>query len=688
MTAAALVLAGLACLAVAAAVDLVFGVTRRPVRALPYAAIAAGAGCMAAAGALAVLGSPGRVDLGTFLGFGRSTLALDALAGLFLTISCAVAFASALVMIGWVLVSARVRYRGLGAASALVVGGVAVILLADNAFLFLLAWESLTFAFYLLSGYQRHRPGAVQASFVTLSIGKLSGALLLVGFLLLAGTAGSFQIFAWSGVPVGSVHDAAYALLVAGFGAKVGLVPLQIWMPGGYSAAPGPARAIMAGAAVNVGFYGLWRTFEVLGAPPEWLAIVVMFVAAFTAILGIAHATVQADLNRVIAYSSIENGGLIVTAYGVALVGGAVHEPTLVALGLVAATLQVVTHALGKSALFCASATFEEVTGSTTLDSLRGLGRRLPWSGATFGIGAMTLAGLPPTVGFASEWFILEAFMQQFRVAPLDAKIAMAVAGALVALTAGFAAVAFVRVVGLAVLGSPSRRSEPVRRASEGGPAGKAGLALLAVGCLAVAVVSPAMLGFLSRGLSPLVAPGLSAHAVKSTWVLQPVYHDFSILSPTWLWVVLPVGLLAVIGAAGALSAGRLFRVRRVPAWRSATGGVTGDDRYTAFGYANPSRKILAGLLLTRSELKELEGPRGEASETGSRSAPRAATTHLGYSSDVVEIVETFLYRPILVPMRAVVTTAKRLQSGRLDAYIAYMLIALIGLIAAVAALA
>lgn len=676
---AGLLLAGFAALGLAALIDLLGGVAYPRVRPLPYLAAALGSGCLTAAGVLAVQGDLGRIDLGQFLGFGATTLQADPLAGLFLTVSFAVAFATSVAAAGWTGARHRTPYRGLGAAYALTLGSIAVIFLSDNAFLFLFGWESLTLAFYLLSGYQRRLEGRARASFLTLGIGKTSGSFLLIGFLLLAGSSGSFLLADWVHVSGGALHSAAYLLLILGFGAKVGLVPLQVWMPSGYAAAPGPARALMAGAAVNVGFYGLWRTLELLGAPPTWLAVVLLLIAGFTAILGIAYATVQGDLARVIAYSSVENGGLILAGYGVALAGAVARIPQLIAVGLLAATLQMIAHALAKTALFLSVSAIEATTGTTLLDRLRGVGRATPWHGTAFGIGAITLAGLPPTVGFASEWFLLESFMQLFRTSGLALKLAMAVAGALVALTAGFAAVTFVRILGLTILGSPRPRSAHVRRAPEGGLLGRVGVGLAAIGCLAVAVVSPVEIGFLAHGLDPVISSRLTGAAVKSPWVLQPVFADFSILSPSWLYVTMSLLFIIVSGFTLLVTRGSVLRVRRVPAWRSATGGVTGDDRYTSFGYANPTRKVLANLLMTHAELRPVEQPSADSAT--------ADPSHASYTSDVVDVVEEYFYRPALRPLAAIVATAKRLQSGRLDAYLTYMLIALIALLAVVSAL-
>jgi hydrogenase-4 component B len=389
---------------------------------------------------------------------------------------------------------------------------------------------------------------------------------------------------------------------------------------------------------------------------------------------------VQNRLPRIIAYSSVENSGLIIVGFGVALTGAAVRDGRLVAVGLLAATLQMIAHTAAKSLLFTSSAGLEAVAGGDDLEMLRGMGRRAPYSGTGLAIGSLTLAGLPPTAGFVSEWFLLESLMQQFRVPGLGYRLVLALAGAAVALTAGFAGVTFVRLVGLVVLGQGRGAGPPGgARRREYGWAGRAAVAVLAACPLAIAAVTPLEIRVIAGGLSPVVPRAVTLGALKSPWVLQPVFAGFSILSPSWLWIDIPVLVVLVGLFTWAVSGRRMLRVRRVPAWRSATIGVEGADSYTAFGYANPTRRVLANVLHTRSEVRVLTA--GELPEDGG--GPR-----LGYSSDVIEVVETYLYRPAFRVVAAIVTAAKRLQSGRLDAYLLYMLIALVAVIAVVTALA
>jgi hydrogenase-4 component B len=708
--------AGLILLAAAAAGDLL-GLPhpgRGWASGLPYLLGAAGCGCLAAVGGAALAGGTVRLGVGGLLGQaipGQQTLGLaaDRLSGLFLVMALGAAVPVSVAFASWAARPGSVGRKGLAASYALAIGSLAVIFTGTDAFTVLFAWESLTVAFYLLAGFQRGRAESAGAAQITFAFGKISGAALLAGLLLLVTAAHSISLASFTQVPGGAARTTALVLLLGGFAVKVGLAPFQVWLPRGYTAAPGPARAIMAGVCVNAGFYGMWRTFSLLGRPPGWLAGVLLLLAGFTALLGIAHAAVANRLPRVIAYSSVENSGLIIVGFGVALTGAAVRDQRLIAAGLLAATLQMIAHTAAKSLLFTASAGIEAAAGSDDLETLRGMGRRTPWSGTGLAIGSLTLAGLPPTAGFVSEWFLLESLMQQFRVPGLGYRLVLALAGAAVALTAGFAGVTFVRLVGLVVLGQ-GRQARRVLAGQHGdyGWAGRAALVLLSVYPLAIAAVTPLEIRVIARGLSPVVPAAVISGALKSPWVLQPVFAGFSILSPSWLWIDIPVLTLLVGLFAWAVSGRRLLRVRRVPAWHSATIGVEGADSYTAFGYANPTRRVLANVLHTRSEVRELvtEGGAELVGEAGGAPEGMPATLdggpepgaepdltlrgapHLGYTSDVIEVVEAYGYRPVARSVMAIVAVAKRLQSGRLDAYLLYMLIALIAVIAVVTALA
>ena len=673
MTGTLLVIA-FTCFGLGVATDTIIGVQRRSVRPVPYLLGMAGSALMLVVGIRALTSASVTFDLSKLVNLETTGLLLDHLAGLFLTVLFALGIVVSAVFVSWVMPEDRSHRRGIASGYLLLLASVAGIILAADAFTFMFAWEALTVSFYMLTSVSRDTARNTGAPWSTVGIGKVSGAALLVGFLLMAGRSGSLTIASWGFIKSGTVQDVAWVLVIIGFGAKLGLVPLQVWIPVGYPAAPGPARAAMAGIAANVGVYGLWRFLGTLGRPPIWLVIAVLVVGGITALLGITFAGVQARLGRVIAYSSIENAGLIVTGYGVALAGSFVGSELLMAIGLLAATLQAVTHAIAKTALFSSLAGIEAAVGTDDLESLRGVGRRMPWSGGTFAIGALTLTGLPPTIGFVSEWFVLEALMQQFRLSGLAIRLGLAAAGALVALTTGLSAVAFIRVLGLTILGRPTRRV--LESAREPGIFAKAAMALLSLSCLGIAALSPWEIRIIAKGLDPIIRQGAVLQALKSPWILQPVFPGFSIVSPSWLWLAMPVAFAAVFAGAIALSGGRYLKVRRVPAWHSATSGVSGAAEYTAFGFANPLRHVLGNVLgTTRLTLPIQGGDDGQGEHL-----------HLETVTRVVEPVETYLYRPLREAALAATWVVKKLQSGRLNAYVSYMLIALLIALALTAA--
>jgi len=704
-----LLLVALGAFGLAGGLDLTLGADG--VRRRLVSAGAAIVGCIAVASAGGViLRRPAEtVSLGTTLGVGRLLLRLDPLAGGFLLLTGGVGALVSLVVLGWSLPDGRVRGHGTFAGYALLLGATTIVFVAGDVFTLLFAWESLTASFYVLTGVSRRSHREVGAAWATVAAGKASGAALLIGLLLLAGRTGSFDLARFALVPPGPLHAAAWALLVVGFGIKVGLVPFQVWLPEGYPAAPGPFRAAMAGVAVNVGFYGLWRTFDLLGRPPTWLAVALLVAGGASALLGIAFVAVDGRLSRVIAWSSVENAGVIAVGYGVALAGAIAHSPRLVALGLLAASLVVIAHAVAKSLLFSAASVLVperspaagrrgarvETVLDDALDDLGGLARRAPIAGGAFALGALSLAALPPTLGFVAEWMTLESLMQEFRLHSLALRLGMITAGALVALSAGLAAFAFARLIGVVLLGAP--RDPEIGEEGRPGrlrvhPVASGALGLLGLAVVGLAAVAPWVVRAIAASLAELVPAESVRAALKSPWVLQPVFAGFSILSPSWFLVALVVGATAVALVAVALSKGRLLHPRRVPAWRSGADDPGTATRYSAFAYGNGVRHVLANVLGARREvIVSADRPRFSGVEGGLTPADGetaiVAPDRIEVRASVREPVTAYLVGPLRQAALAVSRTLQRLQSGRLEAYLAYMLAALVAVLLVVASL-
>ena len=360
------------------------------------------------------------------------------MSGLFLLISCGVA--TPLLLAGSS-GSSRPAARIPDALRPLLVLSVVGVFLADNVFVFLMLWEVSALVIYALVAVRYQEEDASRAAELTLTLTKLGGAAVLAGFLLLAATAGSFSFAALT--TLGPAQDAAlrgvcFLLFFVGFGVKAAIVPVQTWLPRAYGQSTAESAGLLAAVALNLAFYGMLRTwFDLLGDPAVWWAVVALLAGSVTALLGILGGIVQGRLREFIAYSSIENAGIIVTALGVALMGSAEHQSGLLGLGLVAATFQITAHSVAKAGLFTAAAAVERSAGTDDMDRLGGLYRVLPVASVGALFGAAALSALPPFSGFASEWMTFEGLMQGFRVGGTGAHLAMALAGALLALTAG-----------------------------------------------------------------------------------------------------------------------------------------------------------------------------------------------------------------------------------------------------------
>ncbi len=394
--------------------------------------------------------------------FGRGGIQVDSLAGLFLIITGLV---SAPLFLAARTQGARISH----ALRSLLVLCVVGVIVVDNVFEFLIVYELTVVAIYALISVRHEDPRAQRAAALTITLGKLGGGAVLAGMVLLGVQAGSFSFeqLAHSGPTVSSAaRGVCFALLFVGFGVKAALIPLQTWLPGAYAGADADSSGFVAAVSLNVAFYAMLRVwFGFLGHPAVWWAVIALLVGALTALIGILGGILQRELRVFVAYSSIENAGLIVADLGLALIGKAQHQPGLLGLGLIAATFQITAHSFAKAGLFAAVATVEHSTGTSDMERLGGLYRQLPAAAIATLAGGAALAALPPFSGFVSEWLGLEGLMQGFRVSGTGSHLAIALAGAILALTAGLAALAFVRAIGMTFLGMP--RDPSIRPAAE-----------------------------------------------------------------------------------------------------------------------------------------------------------------------------------------------------------------------------
>jgi hydrogenase-4 component B len=619
------------------------------------AAAVSGLGCVALVivGVVAALdGARPDLNLGGWLGFGHSALYADGLAGIFLALTGIAGAATAVAAIElppgrWL--------TGLGCTLVL---AVSVAIGADNAFLFLLAWEVLTVCIYLIASADRGRPEQLLQGYFTAGLTKLGGAALLAAFALLYGHTHSFSLAVWAhaGISPGT-RGVLFALFLLAFGTKVGILPVQGALPSGYSAAPRLGAAWLS-VALTAGYYGLWRfVFSILGPLPTWCGDAALILGAITAVAGIAYAITQDELRRFLGYSTVEHAGIVLLGLGVALLGQAAHNRDLAAAGLLAATLQVCAANLAKTLALIGIDRVEQATGHLTIDPLGGLARRLPIGAAGVGVASLTLAAIPPLGGFVSEWFTFEALLQGFRMPTLLSQLLCALAAAALAFTAGLGLLAFAKYYGFIFLGR-ARETNPRAGAASASPVS---IAALSVILLFLGTVAPWEIHALGTGLQSLLGFDAATAVISHPLVLGPVFANFSVLAPTWLMIVLPAyATLATL----VVIASRRRGTRRAPVWVTGSAADLAAIQYRPSAYSNPMRVILRGPLGYSTRLIAPTGDDPEPTPVLQRS--------------VVIAIERFVYRPVTELALTVASGVRRLQSGRLSFYLLYMLASLI----------
>ena len=335
--------------------------------------------------------------------------------------------------------------------------GMNLVVLADDAFSYLLCWEFMSLASWALVMAHHREAGNARAGYVYLVMASFGTLALLLAFGLLAGPAGDYGFAAIRAAPH-TPYAAALVLILMllGAGSKAGLVPLHVWLPLAHPAAPSHVSALMSGVMTKVAIYGFIRVvFDLLG-PPTWSAsVVVLFLGGITAVMGILYAMMEKDLKRLLAYSTIENVGIIFVSLGLALAFQANGLKLAAALAFTAALFHVLNHSFFKSLLFFGAGAVLTSTGERDMDKLGGLIHRMPLTSFVVLVGCVAISALPPFNGFVSEWLMFQAVLQSPDLPQWALKIMVPAVGAMLALAAALAAACFVKAFGVTFLGRP-----------------------------------------------------------------------------------------------------------------------------------------------------------------------------------------------------------------------------------------
>jgi formate hydrogenlyase subunit 3/multisubunit Na+/H+ antiporter MnhD subunit len=484
--------------------------------------------------------------------------------------------------------------------------GMNLVVLADDAFSYLLCWEFMSLASWALVVAHHREPGNAKAGYVYLVMASFGTLALLLAFGLLAGPAGDYGFAA-----IRAAQHTPYAaalvliLMLLGAGSKAGLVPLHVWLPLAHPAAPSHVSALMSGVMTKVAIYGFIRVvFDLLG-PPTWSAsVIVLFLGGITAATGILYAMMEKDLKRLLAYSTIENVGIVFVSLGLALAFQANGLKLAAALAFTAALFHVLNHSFFKSLLFFGAGAVLTSTGERDMDKLGGLIHRMPLTSFVFLVGCVAISALPPFNGFVSEWLIFQAVLQSPELPQWALKIIVPAVGALLALAAALAAACFVKAFGVTFLGRP--RSPAAENAEEVDRYSLSAMFILAAFCLLAGILP----GLVIDALSPITLAILDSR--------MPIQDN-----EPWLSIV-PIaasrssynGLLVLVfitlSASSAILVIHRFAsraLRRAPAWGCGFSEPTPAAQYSGVSFAQPIRRVFGTLMFDARDHVDMPTP-------------------------------------------------------------------------------
>lgn len=546
-------------------------------------------------------------------------------------------------------------------------GAMAIVIMADDAFTFLLSWEVMSLLSWALVLSHHHSEDTQRASYIYLAMAAFGTMVMLLAFGLMAGPEGGYDFAAIRAARHdGALSAVALALMLLGAGSKAGLMPVHVWLPVAHPAAPSHVSALMSGVMTKVAVYGFVRVaFDLLGPVPWWTSSVVILVGAVTAVMGILFAILDGDAKRVLAWSTIENIGVVYTGLGLALAFRASAMPELAALAMTAALIHAMNHMLFKSLLFMVAGAVLNATGARQLDALGGLIHRMPVTALMALVGATAISALPPLNGFISEWLLFQSVLQSPRLPELALQFLVPATGGILALTAALAATAFVRFYGIIFLGRP--RSDAAATAGETDRWSLGAMAALAILCVLAGVLPGFLIDFVGPAVEVATGSRIAPQGGNAWLTLVPLPEAESSYSGFLVMV-----FVAITGGGTAWIVHRLASngLRRGPAWDCGFPNADPTTQYGAGSFAQPIRRAFAPVVAGRESV--MMPPPGDPS----------AARHEASTDD---LAWRYLYRPLVAAVETATTRANALQFLTIRRYLSLVFAALILLLVGLA---
>ena len=618
--------------------------------------------------------------LPTLIPYVQFTVRLDPLSAFFGLLVSLLSFALSLYSLGYARgFYGRKNVGVLGAFFNLMLLATTLVVMADNAFFFLMVWEIMALSAYCLVSFEHEKPETRSAGVLYFVMSHIGTGCIMLGFLLLFQAAGqasgnygpetysfaSFHALTQNADWLSSgSRDAAFLLFLTGFGVKAGIVPLHTWLPAAHPVAPSNVSAFMSGVLIKTGIYGMTRVFfYFLGTPPIWWGVAVLSIGTISAVLGVLYALMQHDLKRLLAYHSIENIGIILMGFGASLMFLHTNHPLLATLALIAGLYHTINHAVFKGLLFLGAGAVLHATHTRDMEQMGGLAKRMPQTAFFFLVGAVAISALPPLNGFVSEWLTYQSLLQGFGTTDSLLRLMFPIGGALLALTGALAAACFVKAFGITFLAQP--RSKAAAQAHEAPLTMLLGQGVLVAACVFLGLFPTVFLRVLDPLTQQLTGQQISQLlTLANGLVLSGVNQSGGTVSTLGI-TLLGLCLLSLPFVLWLVFA-RRAKTRIGPTWDCGLKGLTPRMEYTATGFSKPIRMIFKALFRPRREVQR------------EYDFSPYFTTNIRFEAHVEEVFETRIYRPLQRQVLRLSRRMRALQTGSLQAYLIYIFITLL----------
>lgn len=613
-------------------------------------------------------------------------LRIDSLSGFFLTTIGLLSFYISIYSIGYV--KGYIGHRPIARLIifySLFLAGMFMVVLADDALFFMIAWELMAASSYFLVLYEDEKHQNKRAALLYLVIAHIGAIAILLSFGIMAGWAGdltyfnsynfdamrlaNFPMAEWGGdfsyfsgytfdamraakFPVGWA-TAAFLLAFFGFSAKAGVIPLHVWLPEAHPVAPSNISALMSGVMLKTAIYGIIRVaFDFIKVFPWWWGVLVLVFGILSAVLGIIYAFMQHDIKRLLAYSSVENIGIILIGLGLSMIFLSFKLPILAALALMASLYHVLNHALFKGLLFMGAGAVIQATKERNMNNMGGLIKTMPWTAFLFLIGCVSISALPPFNGFVSEWLIFQAFLLSPSLTVPLVRLMLPVGASLLALTGALVAATFVKTFGVAFLGK--WRGTTQQKIKEASHSMILAMSLAAFSCLLLGIFPSYFLHWLGNIPEQLFFANINTSLAENSWLwLTPINAHRA----SYSGFIVFVGIMFIIILTFLIFHVKKNNLKRVETWDCGFGGLTNRMQYSATAFEQPLRKIFGGIF----QIRERVG--------------------LNYFLRIRDRVWMLMYQPIINISYWLSRQVGRLQQGRVNDYLIYSFVTILFLL-------